>query len=87
MERCEMALLPNTIRGQIMAAFLSCFVFMGIIIALNYSNFRSLSRSMQFFEIAEELNKNLLEMRRYEKNFSTPPAGTPQRARISPVAI
>jgi two-component system, NtrC family, sensor kinase len=64
-----MTLLPNTIRGQIMAAFLSCFVFMGIIIALNYSNFRSLSRSMQFFEIAEELNKNLLEMRRYEKNY------------------
>jgi two-component system, NtrC family, sensor kinase len=64
-----MMLIPNTIRGQIMTAFLSCFVFMGIIIALNYSNFRSLSRSMQFFEIAEELNKNLLEMRRYEKNY------------------
>ena len=64
-----MSLLPNTIRGQIMTAFLSCFVFMGIIIALNYHNFQSLSRSMQFFEIAEELNKNLLEMRRYEKNY------------------
>jgi signal transduction histidine kinase len=64
-----MPFLPNTIRGQIMTAFLSCFVFMGIIIALNYHNFRSLSRSMQFFEIAEELNKNLLEMRRYEKNY------------------
>jgi two-component system, NtrC family, sensor kinase len=64
-----MTLLPNTIRGQIMTAFLSCFVFMGIIIAFNYNNFRSLSRSMQFFEIAEELNKNLLEMRRYEKNY------------------
>jgi two-component system, NtrC family, sensor kinase len=64
-----MTLLPNTIRGQVMTAFLSCFVFMGIIIAFNFNNFRSLSRSMQFFEIAEELNKNLLEMRRYEKNY------------------
>jgi two-component system, NtrC family, sensor kinase len=64
-----MTLLPKTIRGQIMTAFLICFVFMGIIIAFNYNNFRSLSRSMQFFEIAEELNKNLLEMRRYEKNY------------------
>ena len=64
-----MIFMPNTIRSQIMTAFLSCFIFMGIIIGLNYNNFRSLSRSMQFFEIAEELNNNLLEMRRYEKNY------------------
>jgi two-component system, NtrC family, sensor kinase len=64
-----MTLLPNTIRGWIATAFLSCFVFMGIIIALNYNNFRSLSRSIRYFEIAEELNKNLLEMRRNEKNY------------------
>ena len=65
----DMKLIPNTIRGQIMMAFLICFVFMGSIIALNYKNFHSLSRSMRFFEIAEELNKNLLEIRRYEKNY------------------
>jgi two-component system NtrC family sensor kinase len=64
-----MIFVPNTIRSQIMTAFLSCFIFMGIIIALNYSNFHSLSRSMEFFEIAEELNNNLLEIRRYEKNY------------------
>ena len=59
-----MKFVPNTIRSQIMTVFLSCFVFMGVIIALNYNNFRSLSRSMQFFEIAEELNNNLLEFSR-----------------------
>ena len=64
-----MNFIPKTIRGQIMAAFLGCFIFMAVIIALNYSNFRRLSRSMQFFELAEELNNNLLEMRRYEKNY------------------
>ena len=64
-----MIFMPNTIRSQIMTAFLSCFIFMGIIIGLNYNNSHSLSRSMQFFEIAEELNNNLLEMRRYEKNY------------------
>ncbi|MCG6909910.1 MAG: HAMP domain-containing protein [Deltaproteobacteria bacterium] len=64
-----MKLVPNTIRWQIVTAFMVCFIFMGSIIAFNYNNFRKLSRSMQFFEIAEELNKNLLEMRRYEKNY------------------
>lgn len=52
-----------------MASFVGCFVFMAIIIALNYNNFHRLSRSMQFFELAEELNNNLLEVRRYEKNY------------------
>lgn len=64
-----MNLFPQTIRGQILMAFLACFVFMGLIIAANYKNFRSLSESMQLFELAEELNSTLLEMRRYEKNY------------------
>ena len=64
-----MQLTPSTIRGQIIMAFLACFVFMGAIIAVNFSSFRQLSRSMQFFEIAEELNSTILEMRRYEKNY------------------
>ena len=52
-----------------MMAFLICFAFMAIIIALNYNNFRRLSESMQFFELAEDLNSTILEMRRYEKNY------------------
>ena len=62
-------LVPKTIRGQIVMAFLVCFVFMGAIIAVNYNSFRRLSRSMVFFELAEDLNSAILEMRRYEKNY------------------
>ena len=50
-------------------AFSACFLFMAVMIAINYGNFYRLSGSMQFFEIAEELNSSLLEMRRYEKNY------------------
>ena len=64
-----MRYLPRTLRSQIMMSFVVCFAFMAAIIALNYSNFSRLSRSMQFFELAEGLNSNILEMRRYEKNY------------------
>lgn len=64
-----MILIPKTIRVQIMAAFSVCFIFMAVIIAINYNNSRRLSRSMQFFELAGELNSTILEMRRYEKNY------------------
>jgi two-component system, NtrC family, sensor kinase len=64
-----MNFVPKTIRWQIMMAFLGCFIFIAVIITLNYNNFRRLSRSMQFFELAEELNSNLQEMRRFEKNY------------------
>jgi two-component system, NtrC family, sensor kinase len=64
-----MNLIPKTIRVQIMMAFSVCFVFMAAIIAVNYNNFRLLSRSMVFFELAEELNSTILETRRYEKNY------------------
>jgi two-component system NtrC family sensor kinase len=50
-------------------AFSVCFVFMALLITINYGNLYSLSSSMQFFEISEELNSTILEMRRYEKNF------------------
>lgn len=65
----KMQFMPKTIRGQITAAFLICFAFMAVIIALNYINSSRLSESMQFFELAEDLNSTILEMRRYEKNY------------------
>lgn len=68
-ENCQMKFMPQTIRIQIVTAFLVCFVFMGVIIAINYDNFRRLSRSMQLFEVSEDMNRILLEMRRYEKNY------------------
>ena len=64
-----MRYLPSSLRSQIMMSFVICFAFMAAIIALNYHNFSQLSRSMQFFEVAEGLNSNILEMRRYEKNY------------------
>jgi two-component system, NtrC family, sensor kinase len=64
-----MKAFPSTIRGQVIMAFSACFLFMALMIAINYGNFYRLSSSMQFFEIAEELNSSLLEMRRYEKNY------------------
>ncbi|PKN24029.1 MAG: hypothetical protein CVU64_23100 [Deltaproteobacteria bacterium HGW-Deltaproteobacteria-21] len=64
-----MRIVPSTIRGQVVVAFSVCFVFMALLIAMNYRNFHNLISSMQFFEISEELNSTILEMRRYEKNF------------------
>lgn len=64
-----MRTVPSTIRGQVVVAFSVCFVFMALLIGMNYRNLHSLISSMQFFEISEELNSTILEMRRYEKNF------------------
>jgi signal transduction histidine kinase len=64
-----MNIVPKTIRVQVVMAFLVCFVFMAVIIAVNYRSFQNLSRSMQLFELAGELNSTILEMRRYEKNY------------------
>jgi signal transduction histidine kinase len=63
-----MNLIPKTIRAQIMLAFSICFVFIAVIIAINFSSFRRLSQSMQLFELADELKASITEMRRYEKN-------------------
>ena len=38
-------------------------------IVVNYANFQHLASAMGFFEVAEELNSTILEMRRYEKNY------------------
>ena len=64
-----MPLIRMTIRAQIVVAFVITFAFMAGIIAVNYEYIRRLSRSMQLFEVAGELNSTLLEMRRYEKNY------------------
>jgi len=64
-----MKLIPQTIRVQIVAAFSVCFIFMAMIIVFNYNNSHHLSQSMQFFELAEELNSTIQEMRRHEKNY------------------
>ena len=65
----DMKFIPSTIRAQIMMAFSGCFLFMAVIIAVNYHNFNKLSGSLSFFELAGDLNSTILEMRRYEKNY------------------
>ncbi len=50
-------------------AFSACFIFMAVMIAVNYNDFHLLTGTMQFFQLAEDLNSTILEMRRYEKNY------------------
>jgi len=50
-------------------AFSACFLFMAIMIAVNYSNFHRLTGAMQFFELSGDINNTITEMRRYEKNY------------------
>lgn len=60
---------PKTIRGQIVTAFIVCFMFMAVIIGVNYRGFQRLSQSMEFFELAQDFNALISEIRRYEKNY------------------
>jgi signal transduction histidine kinase len=64
-----MNLIPKTIRGQIMLAFSICFVFIAVIITVNFSNFRRLSHAMQLYELADVLKSGILEMRLNEKDY------------------
>lgn len=61
--------LPSTIRSQVIMAFSACFLFMAIMIAVNYGNFHRLTGAMQFFELSGDINNTITEMRRYEKNY------------------
>ena len=61
--------MPKTIRMQIMTAFIICFAFMAAVIGAKFSGFKRLSWSMELFELSEEMNSAILEMRRYEKNY------------------
>jgi signal transduction histidine kinase len=64
-----MNLIPKTIRAQIMLAFSICFVFITIIIIVNFNNFWRLSHAMQLFELADELKAGIMEMRLNEKDY------------------
>ena len=65
----KLPFLPKTIRSQVIMAFSACFLFMAIMIAVNYSNFHRLTGAMQFFELSGDINSTIAEMRRYEKNY------------------
>jgi signal transduction histidine kinase len=42
---------------------------MSVMIVVNYNDFRLLTGTMQFFQLSEDLNNSILEMRRHEKNY------------------
>lgn len=59
----------TSIRGQIIKGFLACFLFMGLITAINYWNTSHIRNRLNFLETAHEFLNTILEMRRYEKNY------------------
>jgi signal transduction histidine kinase len=65
----KLPFLPKTIRSQVIMAFSACFLFMAMMIAVNYSNSSRLTGAMQFFELSEDINNTIMEMQRYEKNY------------------
>ncbi len=65
----KLPFLPKTIRSQVIMVFSACFLFMAVMITVNYSNFYRLTGAMQFFELSGDINNTITEMRRYEKNY------------------
>ena len=59
----------NTIRGRIVAVFVACLAFVIILTAFYYWNLFSIERRLTIMENFEDLFNDILEIRRYEKNF------------------
>jgi len=59
----------NTIRGRIVAVFIACLAFVVILTAFYYWNLFSIERRLAIAENFEDLFNDILEIRRYEKNF------------------
>ena len=59
----------NTIRGKIISFFVLCFAFAGLLTLLYYEDAFSLRRKIYAIERFDDLLNDVLELRRYEKNF------------------
>ncbi len=59
----------KTIRGKITIFFIVCLLFVGILTALYYENTIPLRKKLVIIENFDDLLNNILELRRYEKNF------------------
>lgn len=59
----------KTIRGKITTFFIACLAFVGGLTILYYQNSVLLRKQLISIENFDDLLKNLLELRRYEKNF------------------
>ena len=59
----------NTIRGKIISFFVLCFAFAGLLTLLYYEDAFSLRRKIYAIERFDDLLNDVLELRRYEKNY------------------
>jgi len=59
----------NTIRRRIVAVFVTCLAFVVILTGFYYWNLFSIERRLAIAENFEDLFNDILEIRRYEKNF------------------
>lgn len=59
----------KTIRGKIILFFILCLAFAGVLTSLYYENAFSLRRKIYTIERFDDLLNDVLELRRYEKNF------------------
>lgn len=60
----------KTIRGKISAFFILCLVFLGVLTGLYYENTMGLREKLVIMENFDDLLNDVLELRRYEKNFT-----------------
>jgi two-component system NtrC family sensor kinase len=59
----------KTIKGKITVFFVVCLSFIGVLTLLYYENIFSLEKKLIIVEHFDDLLNNILELRRYEKNF------------------
>jgi len=59
----------RSVKGKIFVVFALTFVLIGVLTALNYWNLSTLKTRMVLSERYDDLLNNILEVRRFEKNF------------------
>jgi two-component system, NtrC family, sensor kinase len=57
------------IRNKILLAFLSCFLSVLVFAALSFQVHVEIGRRLRLVEVADDMVNNILEVRRFEKNF------------------
>ncbi|GEM_PF-5299345 len=60
----------HTIRGKITVFYLICLGFIGLVTVFYYVSVHALENKLRTVEKFDDLLKNILEIRRYEKNFT-----------------
>ena len=66
---CVTRLRLRSVKGKIVVVFALTFVLIGALTALNYWNLSTLKTRMVLSERYDDLLNNILEVRRFEKNF------------------